>query len=100
MTSYVEILVRRAKRWEQLVGNTKNGIAGLKKSAKLERFVQKGIPMKYRGSVWMTISGANAHREKQPDLYNKLLGKRVKPKDVIIEQVFHLYSCSWTVMRR
>lgn len=92
MTDYVGILVRRAKRWEELLGK-KQDVFALRKSAKLERFVHKGIPMKYRGSVWMVISGAKAKRDQEPELYLKLIGQRVKPKDVSIEQVkiaFHI----------
>ena len=88
MSEYVTILVRRAKRWEQFLGkNCDLSKLKLKKSAKLERFVHKGIPMSLRGSVWMVISGAKAKRDKDPKLYDKMLTKRVKSKDVTIEQI-------------
>ena len=84
MTGYIEILVRRAKRWEQLIG--KKNPMNLKKSAKLERFVKKGIPMKYRSQVWMAISGAKLKKDENPDLYNTLLLKKVKMKDQPVMQ--------------
>ena len=86
MSAYIAILVRRTKRWEQMLGKDLD-TTKLKKSSKLERFVQKGVPMSLRGSVWMMISGALSKREKNPDLYNTLLTKWVAPKDVIVEQV-------------
>ena len=46
-----------------------------------------GIPMSLRGPVWMVISGAQAKRDQDPGLYDKLLTKRVKPKDSTIEQI-------------
>ena len=63
MSEYVTILVRRAKRWEQLLG--KNGdVSKLKRNGKVERFVHKGIPMSLRGSVWMVVSGAKSKKDK------------------------------------
>ena len=90
MTGYIEILVRRVKRWEQLIG--KKNPQNLKKSAKLERFVKKGIPMKYRSQVWMAISGAKLKKDENPDLYNKLLLKKVKMKDQpVMQQVITIH---------
>ena len=86
MTEYVTILVRRAKRWEQLLGKSRD-VAKLKKSSKLERFVHKGVPMSLRGSVWMNISGAMAKKNQNPDYYNQLLSRRITQTNVIIEQV-------------
>ena len=90
MTGYIEILVRRAKRWEQLIG--KKNPQNLKKSVKLERFVKKGIPMKYRSQVWMAISGAKLKKDENPDLYNTLLLKKVKMKDQpVMQQVITIH---------
>ena len=90
MTGYIEILVRRAKRWEQLIG--KKNPQNLKKSAKLERFVKKGIPMKYRSQVWMAISGAKLKKDENPDLFNTLLLKKVKMKDQpVMQQVITIH---------
>ena len=90
MTGYIEILVRRAKRWEQLIG--KKNPQNLKKSVKLERFVKKGIPMKYRSQVWMAISGAKLKKDENPDLFNTLLLKKVKMKDQpVMQQVITIH---------
>ena len=93
MSEYVTILVRRAKRWEQLLGkNCDLSKLKLKKSAKLERFVKKGIPMKYRSQVWMAISGAKLKKDENPDLYNTLLLKKVKMKDQpVMQQVITIH---------
>ena len=86
MTNYVQVLVRRSKRWEQLIG--KKDPSNLKKSAKVERFVKKGVPMKYRAQVWMAISGAKKKKDLDPDLYNTLLLKKVHMKDQpVVNQV-------------
>ena len=85
MTEYVAILVKRAKRWETFLGKTPN-YRKLKRSAKLERFVHKGIPMSLRGSIWMEITDARKKKEENPTLYQDLLLKKVK-KDSIIEQI-------------
>jgi len=92
MSEYVTILVRRAKRWEQLLGKNTDASkpeswSKLKRSSKLERFVHKGVPMSLRGSVWMAVSGARDKRNKDPKLYDKMLTKRVKSKDVTVEQI-------------
>ena len=47
MSEYVTVLVRRAKRWEQLLGKNTDASKPeswkkLKRSSKLERFVHKG----------------------------------------------------------
>lgn len=86
MTAYLPVLVRRGQKWDKLLAGPK-GALGLKKGIKLKRFVRKGIPLKHRASVWMAISGAAKMREAQPDLYTKMLSKRVSAKTVIIEQI-------------
>ena len=78
--------MRRSKRWEAMIGRSKT-VNSLKRNSKLERFVRKGIPMKYRADVWMIVSGASKKREQEPTLYQDLCTKRVKPTSVIIEQV-------------
>ncbi len=87
MTAYLAVLVRRAKRWESLIGTKPLTHKSLKRSTKLQRFVRKGIPMKYRADVWMIISGASKKRDENPNLYSELCTKRVAPTSVIIEQV-------------
>ncbi len=90
MSEYVSILVRRARRWDQYLGKSKD-VFKLKRCTKLERFVHKGVPMSLRGDVWMLISGAKAKRDKDPTLYSTLLAQRVKVNPTI-EQV-RLFEC-------
>ena len=85
MTEYVSILVKRAKRWETFLGKNPN-YKKLKRSQKLERFVQKGIPMSLRGHIWMEITNARKAKDQNPNLYQDLLLKPVKT-DTIIEQI-------------
>ena len=85
MTEYVAILVKRARRWETYLGKNPN-YSKLKRSAKLERFVHKGIPMSLRGHIWMEITNARKKRDEVPSLYQDLLLKQVK-SDTIIEQI-------------
>ena len=84
MTEYLPVLVRRGQKWDKLL---LKGSKNLKNGAKLKRFVRKGIPMKHRSSVWMAISGANDLKQKDPDLYTKMLSKRVNPHSTVVEQI-------------
>ena len=84
MTEYLPVLVRRGHKWEKILSK---GTKNLKNGAKLKRFVRKGIPMKHRASVWMSISGANEMKQNEPQLYTKMLTKRVNPRSTIIEQI-------------
>lgn len=40
---------------------------------KIKRYIRKGIPLEYRGSVWAHYSGAEDLRRKQPHLYGQLV---------------------------
>lgn len=84
MTEYLPVLVRRGHKWEKILSK---GTKNLKNGAKLKRFVRKGIPMKHRATVWMAISGANEMKQNEPQLYTKMLTKRVNPRSTIIEQI-------------
>lgn len=82
--SYLTVLARRAARWEALLG--KAGYPGLKHSAKLKRFVRKGVPGKHRKGVWLQVSGAAQLRTKEPDLYLDLV-QRPLQSTVVRDQI-------------
>ena len=84
MTEYLPVLVRRGHKWDKMLSK---GTKNIKHGGKLKRFIRKGIPLKHRGSVWMEISGANQMKQKDPELYTKMLTKRVDPNTIIIEQI-------------
>ncbi|XP_067143127.1 growth hormone-regulated TBC protein 1-A-like [Centruroides vittatus] len=69
MASYLSILARRAKKWEDLLDAKKN----VKKGYKVKRYVRKGIPRKHRGTIWMAVSGGQELKDQTPDLYSSLL---------------------------
>ena len=84
MTDYLPILVRRGNKWDKLLSK---GTSHLKNGAKLKRFVRKGIPLKHRANVWMSISGSDEMKQGDPDLYTRMLTKRVNPRSTVIEQI-------------
>ena len=49
MSSYLPVLVRRGQRWERAYA------AGDEKSARLKRFVRKGIPNRW--VAWVSVDG-------------------------------------------
>lgn len=81
MASYLSILARRAKKWEDLLDTKKD----VKKGFKVKRYVRKGIPRKHRGTVWMAVSGGQELKDQTPDLYNSLLSGPQNPE--IIETI-------------
>eukprot|EP00040_Diaphanoeca_grandis_P005916 m.35092 g.35092 ORF g.35092 m.35092 type:complete len:394 (-) comp17083_c1_seq2:95-1276(-) len=81
MKSYMPQLTRRSMRWAESFPNL-NGLSGkyspdpeaeMCNSAKLKRFVRKGIPNDLRPHVWMSVSGAGANLLAKPGYYNKLV---------------------------
>ena len=84
MTEYLPVLVRRGTKWDKMLSK---GTKNLKHGGKLKRFIRKGIPLKHRGSVWMEMSGANEMKQNDPELYTKMLSKRVDHRSIIIEQI-------------
>lgn len=48
MSEYLLVLVRRAKRWHQLINGS---YANVSKGRKIKRFVRKGIPNEHRAQV-------------------------------------------------
>lgn len=69
MHVYYAVLTNRALRWEKFL--RKHDI--LDGGHMLKRFIRKGIPSSLRPEVWMKSSSAYIQRQRQPDLYQKLL---------------------------
>lgn len=69
MTVYYAVLTSRALRWEKFL--RKHDI--LDGGNTLKRFIRKGVPSSMRPEVWLKSSSAFVHRQRQPDLYQKLL---------------------------
>lgn len=70
MSHYLSVLTHRAQQWSSLLDGQKSAVS---RSRKLKRYVRKGIPSEHRPTVWMYMSGAEERRQKNPDLYKKLL---------------------------
>ncbi|XP_033637548.1 growth hormone-regulated TBC protein 1-A-like [Asterias rubens] len=80
MSQYLSVLARRAGKWDKVMDGKKN----VKKSFKVKRYVRKGISNEYRGLVWMYVSGAEAMKEQNPGMYQRLLDG---PKDAELMEV-------------
>lgn len=86
---YTEFLMRRRKKWIALM--REGGIMTEKpnrfppRSAKVKRFVRKGIPPEWRGQAWFYYAGGPAMVAKHPGLYDTLIEKagsgRLSPTD-------------------
>jgi len=69
MTTYYAVLTSRALRWEKFM--RKHDI--LEGGSSLKRFIRKGIPSSLRPEIWLKSSSAFLQRQRQPDLYQRLL---------------------------
>jgi hypothetical protein len=92
---YTEYLTRRRKKWVALL--KENGLITDRptrfppKSAKVKRFVRKGIPPDWRGEAWFYYAGGPSMIAKQPGVYAELvrqagLGEVSETDDEIIER--------------
>ncbi|MCJ1252852.1 hypothetical protein MMC24_000658 [Lignoscripta atroalba] len=68
---------RRNKKWEAFMAD--QGLSILDpirfpdRSAKVQRFVRKGIPPSWRGAAWFFYAGGDNFVHKHPNLYNDLV---------------------------
>ncbi|ORY83643.1 rab-GTPase-TBC domain-containing protein, partial [Protomyces lactucae-debilis] len=78
---YEEHLVRRHYKWDTLLNETsqanavrRNGsdIEFPARSAKLQRYIRKGIPPEYRGQAWFHYANGHACLRAHPGLYHRL----------------------------
>uniref|UniRef100_UPI00358FA834 growth hormone-regulated TBC protein 1 n=1 Tax=Myxine glutinosa TaxID=7769 RepID=UPI00358FA834 len=68
MSHYLSVLVRRAQRWDNLVGQK----LMIRRSLKVKRFSRKGIPSSLRSVVWLAVSGAQARLDANPNYFSSL----------------------------
>ncbi|KAH8359251.1 hypothetical protein KR093_005334, partial [Drosophila rubida] len=69
MDGYLKTLTRRRIKWETIIRENPD----LNLNSKLKRYIRKGIPGPYRADVWMKITGAEAAKKQNPNLYRSLL---------------------------
>lgn len=87
---YRAVLARRLRKWERLLSSSSADQpppALRRHSAKLKRYVRKGIPREHRKQVWMSLSGAAALQREQRGLYQSLLQLRRQPELVEAIQI-------------
>ena len=74
---YTEYLARRRKKWIALLREntliTDRPTRFPPKSAKVKRFVRKGIPPDWRGEAWFYYAGGPSMLAKQPNVYADLI---------------------------
>jgi len=82
---YTEYLARRRKKWVALLKDnglvTDRPIRFPAKSAKVKRFIRKGIPPDWRGDAWFWYAGGPAIVSKNYGVYNALV-RRAAAGDV------------------
>ncbi|KAK0121573.1 hypothetical protein ONS95_009863 [Cadophora gregata] len=82
---YTEYLTRRRKKWVALLKDnglvTDRPIRFPAKSAKVKRFIRKGIPPDWRGDAWFWYAGGPAMVSKNYGVYNALV-RRAAAGDV------------------
>uniref|UniRef100_A0A1A9ZY95 Growth hormone-regulated TBC protein 1 n=1 Tax=Glossina pallidipes TaxID=7398 RepID=A0A1A9ZY95_GLOPL len=79
MSSYLKTLAKRRIKWERVL---QENIDLTTITAKLKRYIRKGIPGPYRPNVWMKISGAYKLQQRSPGLYNSLLKETNHEKEI------------------
>jgi len=101
MQDYYKVLERRRNRWATVTpGMNHDATDGggsrspeqsirltLPRGRKLKRFVRKGVPMTERGRIWMKLSGGQELRERNPDLFVRMMELKRNPNSVLIEQI-------------
>ncbi len=95
---YTEYLKQRKLKW--LAVMKENDLSTVEptrfppKSAKLKRFIRKGIPPEWRGAAWFWYAGGFTLLDKHPTLYHSLVDKsnrgEMSPNDAeLIERDLH-----------
>jgi TBC1 domain family member 6 len=78
-TKYGEDLQRRKKKWDHYMHL--NNLPSRRpkrfpeRSAKLKRYVRKGIPPEWRGEAWFWFAGGQQKLLEHPDVYKDLIAK-------------------------
>ncbi|KZF19696.1 RabGAP/TBC [Xylona heveae TC161] len=75
--SYTEHLKRRKAKWIALLREyglpVENPVRFPPKSAKVKRYVRKGIPPEWRGAAWFWYAGGFARLKRYPNRYRELV---------------------------
>ncbi|KAI9791294.1 MAG: hypothetical protein M1816_004075 [Peltula sp. TS41687] len=81
-TTYEQTLERRRRKWMALMKenglSTQNPVSFPPRSAKVKRFVRKGIPPEWRGVAWFWYAGGSAQLAEHPRLYVDLVRQAEK----------------------
>ncbi|KAF9163093.1 hypothetical protein DFQ27_002364 [Actinomortierella ambigua] len=72
-TSYVPVMERRRQKWAIFMNDSHGELPP--RSAKLKRYIRKGIPPALRGDAWFVYSGAKDKCDANPGLYNRLVSQ-------------------------
>ncbi|KAG0234396.1 hypothetical protein BGX31_004573 [Mortierella sp. GBA43] len=72
-TSYIPIMERRRQKWAIFMNDSQGELPP--RSAKLKRYIRKGIPPALRGEAWFHYSGAEDKCRANPGLFRKLVAQ-------------------------
>lgn len=96
---YEETLDRRRKKWEVLLKESglSHGEGGPvrfpPKSAKVKRYIRKGIPPEWRGAAWFWYAGGQKVMNKNAGLYEELVNRGLdSPDSELIERGVFILS--------
>lgn len=68
-SGYMAVLSRRRLRWAKVYQQTLERGKPPRRGRRLKRFIWKGIPDAFRLKMWMMLSGAAGHMEREPQAY-------------------------------
>ncbi|KAF9353899.1 hypothetical protein BGX26_008348 [Mortierella sp. AD094] len=72
-TYYIPIMERRRQKWAIFMNDSHGGLPP--RSAKLKRYIRKGIPPALRGEAWFHYSGAEDKCKANPGLFKNLVAQ-------------------------
>ncbi|KAG0203736.1 hypothetical protein BGX28_004084 [Mortierella sp. GBA30] len=72
-TYYIPIMERRRQKWAIFMNDSHGELPP--RSAKLKRYIRKGIPPALRGEAWFHYSGAEDKCKANPGLFKRLLAQ-------------------------
>ncbi|KAG0336979.1 hypothetical protein BG000_005946 [Podila horticola] len=72
-TYYIPIMERRRQKWAIFMNDSHGQLPP--RSAKLKRYIRKGIPPALRGEAWFHYSGAEDKCKANPGLFKKLVSQ-------------------------
>ncbi|KAK3827798.1 MAG: rab-GTPase-TBC domain-containing protein, partial [Benniella sp.] len=72
-TQYIPVMERRRQKWAIFMNDSQGELPP--RSAKLKRYIRKGIPPALRGEAWFHYSGAEDKCRANPGLFRKLVSQ-------------------------